>query len=76
MEPRPPWSAPALILALDVALWLMIAGAGLASRGLLFPDGRWGHVAAGGATLGLAGAAGVLAWWLLLASPRAASARE
>jgi hypothetical protein len=65
VEPRPPWSAPALIPVLDVASWPMIAGAGLASRGLLFPAGRWGHVVAG-----------VLAWRLLLASPRAATARE
>ncbi len=70
MEPRFRRLDPALVLMIDGALWLMIAGAALALRGLLLPSCHWEHVVAGGTTLGLAGTAGALALGLLLAPCR------
>ncbi len=68
MEPHSPGPGPVLVLLLDAALWLAIAGAALALHGLLLPGSPWGHVTAGCTTLGLAGAAGALALGLFLTS--------
>ena len=68
MEAHSPGPGPVLVLLLDGALWLVIAGAVLALRGLLLPDPHWGYVTSGCATLGLAGVAGALVLGLLLTS--------
>jgi hypothetical protein len=57
-----------LVLLLDGALWLAIAGAVLALHGLLLPDSHWVYVTSGCTTLGLADVAGALALGLLLTS--------
>ena len=68
-ERPPPRLDPGVpVLLLDCALWLVIAGAVVALRGLLLPGCHREHVWSGCATLGLAGVAGALALALLPAS--------